>query len=96
MPLRRTPPASPAPPTPTAALESVRAPTFSSVTSECESPLQHCESEPNLHAFATNVTERKKKKCDDAHLDVKALIREMFSTFSKQQEKRFQDLKSSL
>lgn len=99
MPLKRTPPVSPAPPTPepTAVFgDDVRstALTFSAVTSD--SLLQHCESEPNLHTLAVNVTERKKRKYDEKQLDVTALIKEMFSTFSKEQEKRFQELKSSL
>lgn len=93
MPLKRTPPASPAPQTPTAASRS-ELPTLLAVTSA--SPLQHCESEPNLREIAANFTERKKRKYEDEHLDVTVLIKEMFSTFSKQQDKRFQELKTSL
>lgn len=94
----KTPPATPAPMSPTVAPGSVRgqAPFPTSTRPTSESPLQHCESEPNLRALTVNVTERKKRKYEDENLDVTGLIKEMFSTFSNQQEKRFQELKTSL
>lgn len=59
-------------------------------------PLHHCESEPDLHSLAINITERKKRKFDDENTDIMVLIKEMFVSFSREQEKRFQELKTSM
>ncbi|CAK1553275.1 unnamed protein product [Leptosia nina] len=54
---------------------------------------QHYDSEPNLHLLSTNVTERKKRKFDgDDSENFMVTIKYMFDAFSKEQNKRFQDL----
>lgn len=70
----------------------------SNVSTSRQPPLHHAESEPDLHSNA-NITERKKRKCDGQYTDetdISVLIKEMFSAFSKEQEKRFQELKTSM
>ncbi|CAB3245982.1 unnamed protein product [Arctia plantaginis] len=98
MPLKRTPPASAAPsPSPsTGAVKNLRGAALVFTPAPEGSPLQHCESEPDLHSFAVNIIERKKRKYDEENTDVTALIKEMFMSFSKEQDIRFQELKASM
>lgn len=94
MPLKRTPPASPS--MSVVVPETVRNTNLKFNKALNDSPLKHSESEPDLHSQTLNVTERKKRKLEEEHTDIKALIKEMFSVFTKEQEKRFEELKSSM
>lgn len=84
MPLKRTPPGSPS------------HSTLLLATSRNESPIQHCESAPDLHSFAVNITERKKRKLTDSDFNISEMIKDLFSNFSKEQEHRFQDLQNTM
>lgn len=57
------------------------------------------EPEIDLQSFTSNISERKKRKLDEivgGNADIALLIREMFTLFSKEQEIRFLELKSSV
>lgn len=96
MSLQQTSPVSPSPSTSLDAAEDYRSTAITFAKSAIDLPLQHCESEPDLHSLAINITERKKRKYDGENTDIMALIKEMFVSFSREQEKRFQDLKTSM
>lgn len=70
---------------------------FASTKKQSESPLLHCESEPDLHTLSANITERnKKRKFDGETSDTLVVLKEMFSSFSNEQKNRFQDLQASI
>lgn len=81
MPLRRTPPDSPAPPMPADdtrnEVKSVALKKKSALT------LKHCESEP-------------KRKLDGENSDIFEFIQNMFSSFTSEQNLRFQELQASI
>lgn len=92
MPLKRTPPASPSLLMSVVPTDTVqRNPIFRSVAKD--SPLKHCESVPDL----PSQTERdsKKRKFGEEDRNISNMIKEMFSTFSREQEIRFQELQST-
>lgn len=91
--LRRTPPpTSPAPQPKENTLASSNRPV--STTEKTKSPIQHYESEPDLHSL-TNITERKKRKYNEESMDFLVIIKEMFS-FAAEQDKRFNELRASI
>uniref|UniRef100_A0A2A4IUY8 Piwi domain-containing protein n=1 Tax=Heliothis virescens TaxID=7102 RepID=A0A2A4IUY8_HELVI len=94
MSLARTPPASPSSLTPSVAGGSARNTMLSFTKAVIDSQLHHSESEPDLHSLAIN--KNKKRKHDEEETDVMSLIKDMFASFSKEQEIRFQELKSSM
>ncbi|CAG9793168.1 unnamed protein product [Diatraea saccharalis] len=94
MPLKRTPPLSPA------ATRDVTATTPSSVMLKPtdSSLLQQYYSAPDLSTVAESIHERKRRKIgevDDTE-NLSYLIKEMFMSFSKDQEKRFNKLQSTI
>ncbi|CAH2086329.1 unnamed protein product [Euphydryas editha] len=58
--------------------------------------LQHCDSAPDLPMLGTNNSERKKRKHDCADLSIPSDIAEMFASLTRQQDKIFQELKSTI
>lgn len=66
-----------------------------STTEKIKSPIQHYESEPDLHSL-TNITERKKRKYNEESMDFLVIIKEMFSSFAAEQDKRFNELRASI
>lgn len=94
MPQNRTPPVSPVSLTPSESSRSVKM--FASTKEQNASSLLHCESEPDLHTLAASITERKKRKHDGEKSDISEIIKKMFSSFSNEQDKRFQDLQASI
>lgn len=97
MPLNRTPPlSSPAPPLQPVSEEKGIKSIEDVIIEKVKSPLHHYESAPDLHALA-NITERKKRKYDDDEgPDLLDTIKEMFLTSSVEQDKRFNEIKSSI
>lgn len=98
MPLNRTPPASPCT---SAALQVANeisqepTPTVSDIIIN-KSPLKNCESAPDLQSLTANITERKKRKLTNSDINISEIIMELFSKFSKDQDKRFQDLQTTI
>ncbi|CAB3233726.1 unnamed protein product [Arctia plantaginis] len=100
MPLKRTPPSSPmlikpveAPmeaPAPENSLRTERMQT--TTTARNNPPLHQSESSPDLHLLSGNTTERKKRKFDGTNADVSDVLKEMFLTFSHEQNGRLQQL----
>lgn len=90
MPLKRTPPTSPKAGTPVNKKQSTIKLTAST------SDLQHSELVPDLRTLAANITERKKRKFDESTGDLYTAIQEMFESFSKEQEIRFQELSDTI
>ena len=87
---KRTPPPSPAPQT-----SAATAGTHTATALPFTDLMQHYDSEPDLHTLA-NRTERKKRKYTEESSDLLTTIKDMFSSFSVEQDKRFNDLKSSI
>lgn len=97
MPLKVTPPASPAPPTAVttpAPLRDRASNTLrvSTQSQSVEAQLFHCESAPDLHDLTSKLTERKKRKYVDEDNSISTMIKETFQTFSRDQDRRFQEL----
>lgn len=92
--MSRTPPVSPVPITPTKITRNPKM--FASTKEQSASSLLHCGSEPDLHTLAANITERKKRKHEGEKSDISEIISKMFSSFSNEQDKRFQELKTSI
>lgn len=86
MPLKRTPPASPVP--------STSETQHKQTTGNSDRSIQHYESAPDIPSLLLNITERKKRKHEGN--DIASSLSEMFTTFSKGQEKRFDELKDSI
>lgn len=61
-----------------------------------ERTIPHHGSAPDLYNILSNVTERKKRKFAETDSSTSALMRDMFASFSKEQEKRFDDLQSTI
>lgn len=93
--MTRTPPTSPSSVTPSVTGEDTRNTKLSFTKAVIDSQLHHSESEPDLHSLALNVT-KKRKHDNDEETAVITFIKDMFSSFSKEQEIRFQELKSSM
>lgn len=97
LPLRRTPPASPCPSELIqTSNETSHQASLTATDSVNKSPLQHCESAPNLQSLTTNIIERKKRKLMNSDDNISATIKEFFSQFSKDQDKRFQELQNTI
>lgn len=95
MPINRTPPPSPVPSTSSVmpAPDAVQTPLQSQIA---DAQLYHCESAPDLHDLTSNITERKKRKYVAEDNSIPMTIKEMFKTFSREQDKRFQELHSTI
>lgn len=101
MPLKRTPPPTLTKPT---IEESNRVQSASTLSLALEpvtdSSLHHCASAPDLFSSSTNITERKKRKLllqhDNDNMHISTVIKDMFTEFSKEQEKRFQELQNTI
>ncbi|KAJ8730431.1 hypothetical protein PYW07_017469 [Mythimna separata] len=107
MPINRTPPASTIP-TPVAVETMAHTPVYSQGTETRrtlqESPLQHCDSAPDLHDLSSDIAEqiyKKRKyerisKTEGVTTSISLMIEEMFSTFSREQERRFHELQCTI
>lgn len=94
MPLKRTPPASPLQTLPTSAHGSDINISSGAVHLQPEPALHHCVSAPDLTSINTKRGKKRKQETDE--INITCYIREMFATFSKEQEQRFKELKASI
>lgn len=95
MPLKRTPPNSPMPST---ADEQDSHEKAKSLNLQQSTQRQNYDSAPDLPSLA-NIAERKKRKHDgstDEAFSITSVLKEMFSTFSKDQDKRFNELQQTI
>ncbi|CAG4980749.1 unnamed protein product [Colias eurytheme] len=98
MPLKRTPPSTPAPAVESDVSDQAYAPTSVLTVPIIQQTLHHCSSEPSL-TKKTNVTFRKRKftECDEDKLDSFMLeIKQMFLNFKEEQNKSFEKLCDSV
>lgn len=95
MPLNRTPPPASSSPKADPSVVTVNRKN-STIKLTPSIDLQHSESVPDLRDLAVNITERKKRKFDENECDFYTVIQEMFDTFSKEQQVRFQDLDNTI
>lgn len=101
--IKRTPPASPLVTAATPTTTALQAPHLQGMTSMelssfamASDERAHHGSAPDLHDLLNNITERKKRKFDETDNNIGIMMKQMFDSFSKEQEKRFKDLKSTI
>ncbi|CAH2258862.1 jg12565 [Pararge aegeria aegeria] len=90
----RSPPASPLPPASTDVAQQAQSAIVFERTGN--SMMQHGDSAPDLPSLGLNVTERKKRKHDGLNPSTASYISDMFTSFSRQQEKLFKELKYTI